>query len=448
MKMNRVLLAVLAIMLPVLALHGASTTPLHNAFMQDDLNANGHKITGLAAPTVSLDAVNKAYVDSVISGAGNGMVLSSGNLHFGQSAPYTLSTIPFAATTSTIGFDSGFTYDPGARLLSVGNVEMPIDEFTPTVQVALHGGSPSVFTLPLYVGTPVAGGQATTKTYVDGKFSPIGNSKLVRTDSSGNLAAATIGSGLSFDGTTLTATGSGGTVTSVGITLPSWLTVSGSPVTTSGNLAVTAAPGQTANLFLATPDGLTGAVTLRAIVAADVPSLDASKIGSGTMATARLGSGTANSTTFLGGDQAYRQVSDSQVSSSAAIAKSKISTSGAWAAADIPSTLNTTTFPNVIITPTALSYSATTDIDFDGNGFRTLSLTGDVTFTTSNKAAGKTVTVKILADSSTRNFTFPSWHFVGAAAPASIAASKTAVVTVTAFGTLDTDCVAAYAVEP
>lgn len=66
--------------------------------------------------------------------------------------------------------------------------------------------------------------------------------------------------------------GGSGTVTSVALTTPSWLTVSGSPVTTSGTLAVSATTGQTANQFLATPNGSTGAVGLRAVVAADLPS--------------------------------------------------------------------------------------------------------------------------------------------------------------------------------
>jgi hypothetical protein len=62
-----------------------------------------------------------------------------------------------------------------------------------------------------------------------------------------------------------------GTVTSVALTVPSWLSVSGTPVTTSGTLAVTATSGQTANRFLATPDGSTGAAGLRAIAAGDLP---------------------------------------------------------------------------------------------------------------------------------------------------------------------------------
>lgn len=47
-------------------------------------------------------------------------------------------------------------------------------------------------------------------------------------------------------------TGGGGTVSSVGLTLPSWLSVAGSPVTGTGTLAVTAATGQTAGQVLGT----------------------------------------------------------------------------------------------------------------------------------------------------------------------------------------------------
>jgi hypothetical protein len=64
----------------------------------------------------------------------------------------------------------------------------------------------------------------------------------------------------------------GGTVTSVAITVPSWLTASGSPVTTSGAFTLTPTGGQTADEFLATPCGSTGAVGLRVICSTDLPS--------------------------------------------------------------------------------------------------------------------------------------------------------------------------------
>lgn len=64
----------------------------------------------------------------------------------------------------------------------------------------------------------------------------------------------------------------GGVVTSVGLSLPSVFSVTGSPVTSSGSISVTFASGQTANSFLATPSGSTGAVSLRTITLADLPA--------------------------------------------------------------------------------------------------------------------------------------------------------------------------------
>lgn len=64
---------------------------------------------------------------------------------------------------------------------------------------------------------------------------------LLWLDYNHRLQPATMGSGVSFSGGILSATGSGGTVTSVGLSLPGGLSVSGSPVTGSGTLAVSAA---------------------------------------------------------------------------------------------------------------------------------------------------------------------------------------------------------------
>lgn len=111
-------------------------------------------------------------------------------------------------------------------------------------------------------------------------------------------------------------------------------------------------------------------------------------------------------------------------------------------------TTDRASFANIRPTHSTLTYAGTTDLDMDGNGFQTVTLTGNVTFTTSNRAAGRCKTIRIVGDTSTRTLTFPSWTFVGAAAPASLAANKDAVLTITAFGTADTDVVAAYAVEP
>lgn len=81
-----------------------------------------------------------------------------------------------------------------------------------------------------------------------------------------------------------------GTVTSVGLSTPAELIVTGSPVTASGTLAASWAT-QTANKFLASPDGSTGVPSFRAMLASDVPALAASKITSGQLAPARGGTG-------------------------------------------------------------------------------------------------------------------------------------------------------------
>lgn len=86
-----------------------------------------------------------------------------------------------------------------------------------------------------------------------------GSTQALTVDSSGNM---------SFQ-----ALGGGGTVTSVALSAPSVFSVGGSPVTSSGTLALTFATGQTANRFLASPDGSAGAVALRAIAWGDVSGL-------------------------------------------------------------------------------------------------------------------------------------------------------------------------------
>lgn len=89
----------------------------------------------------------------------------------------------------------------------------------------------------------------------------------------------------------------GGGVTSVSLTVPSWLTVAGSPITTTGTLAVTATGGQTANRVIASPDGAPGSVALRALVANDIPNLPATKITTGTLSISQGGTGQSTQST-------------------------------------------------------------------------------------------------------------------------------------------------------
>ncbi len=97
------------------------------------------------------------------------------------------------------------------------------------------------------------------------------------TAGAGSAEEITVGSGLSLSAGTLTATGGSGTVTSVAITTPGFISVSGSPITTSGTLALSLAT-QAANAVFAGPTSGTSAPTFRALVAGDIPTLTSSKI--------------------------------------------------------------------------------------------------------------------------------------------------------------------------
>lgn len=78
-------------------------------------------------------------------------------------------------------------------------------------------------------------------------------------------------------------------VTSVSMTVPSILSVSGSPVTSVGTLALSLATQSANTVFAGATSGGAATPAFRGLVAADIPSLDAGKITSGTLPIARGG---------------------------------------------------------------------------------------------------------------------------------------------------------------
>lgn len=99
---------------------------------------------------------------------------------------------------------------------------------------------------------------------------------------------------------------------------------------------------------------------------------------------------------------------------------------------------------------TGLGTSGTVNLDMASvnDTIQWITATGALTFTTSNRAAGREVTLVIAAGGSSRTLAWPSWLAVGAALPTSVASGKTLVVTVTFMDTTDAAAIAASAVQP
>jgi hypothetical protein len=171
-------------------------------------------------------------------------------------------------------------------------------------------------------------------------------------------------------------TGTGGTVTSVDLSVPGVLyTVSGNPVTGSGTLTFTLKT-QTANTFLAGPvSGAAATPTMRAIVAADLPVMGASGTGHAGGAVPDPGS-TAGATRFLREDGSWSTPASSSTASSSDITAF---TGGfaKWQAAKARGSAN----------PARFAFIGDSNVAGEGSGTSTRGLTGAVKTSLARKFA-------------------------------------------------------------
>lgn len=86
-------------------------------------------------------------------------------------------------------------------------------------------------------------------------------------------------------------TPSNGTVTSVGLTAPAIFSVTGTPVTGAGTLALALTTQVSGSVFAGPGTGVAATPTFRALVASDIPALDFSKITSGIVPVTQGGTG-------------------------------------------------------------------------------------------------------------------------------------------------------------
>jgi hypothetical protein len=103
----------------------------------------------------------------------------------------------------------------------------------------------------------------------------------------------------------------------------------------------------------------------------------------------------------------------------------------------------------LIIQQETVPYAASLALNFNSFGVKRISLTGNLSLSVVNQLNNQNLLVRLDADASTRNLTFPAgWRWLGSAAPANIAANKVALLRLWSFGTEETDVVAKWEVEP
>lgn len=100
-----------------------------------------------------------------------------------------------------------------------------------------------------------------------------------------------------------------------------------------------------------------------------------------------------------------------------------------------------------------VTYASSVALDLDDlEDLKTVALTGNISLTTTNRAAGRTYVLRIVGDGSSRTITVSSsWAFVGRQPSTNtftLGANKTAILVLMCYGTAETDIVAAYSDKP
>ena len=143
--------------------------------MTADLSLGGFKITNLATPTLLTDATNKNYVDTAIAGLGSVYVLKTGDTMTGtltMSGAGVQVVLPNAPTIGTNATNKTYVDAQDALKVSKTGDTMTGTLTMSNTTIVLTGAASSI-TIP---NAPVAGTDATNKTYVDTAVAGAGSS--------------------------------------------------------------------------------------------------------------------------------------------------------------------------------------------------------------------------------------------------------------------------------
>jgi len=388
-------------------------------------DANSNKITGVSDPTEATDAATKSYVDDVVAGLA------------WKEAVNLLSTSDVALTgsTNTLVIDGHAaltqSHGDGYRILLTNQ--------TPSTEngIYVYSDNGTSYTMTRSTDAQDASDLIGASVYVQDGTTYV-TSSWVQTNYAANTfddlawvqfsGAALIndGAGLFKDGNTLSVIGTANRIT-----------VTPDNVDIASNYV-----GQTSITTLGTV--ATGTWS------ADTIALNKGGTGSTTASGARTNLELGNSATLNTGTTSGTVATGDHTHDTRYYTKTLTDEllSGYVHTASSSTIAGVLTANNYDIAVTTLS-SDTVALDFSsgtGLGYRS-AVAGDLTFTGSNYHAGAIKTVVLTNGASSRTLTFPSsWIFVGTK-PTTLAASKTAVLTVTSLGTTEAACVAGWAVQ-
>lgn len=266
-----------------------SATYLTLSLAASDYQPLNADLTALAA----LSGTNNIYYRSAAHtwtsvGIGNGLSFSGG----------TLAASNTGSVTSVALTAPGIFSVSGSPVTSSGTIALSLASESTNFVFAgpVSGGATTpAFRALVANDLPDLSGTYLTTSAATSGYQPLsGNlTALAATSGSNNIyyrsgtntwSTVAIGSGLTFTTGTLASTAGGGSVTSVGLSLPGIFSLSGSPVTTSGTISASLA-NQSVNTFFAGPaSGSSTTPTFRTIVTSDIPDLSATYLTPATAA--------------------------------------------------------------------------------------------------------------------------------------------------------------------